>query len=132
MPRMTVGGRTLELNKEQVLRKMHGVEADPIREHLVEIGGTVFPPKQVLAVVTGWDRQSFTTMEAQRVLMKVGLVCRRAGELAEGRAAWIRSAPDPGPATLDDRVAALEAGLVVANEAIAGLTSRIRALEAQD
>jgi hypothetical protein len=29
---------------------------------------TVYPPKQVLATVSGWDRTSFTTMEAQRVL----------------------------------------------------------------
>lgn len=131
MHRMTVGGRTLELDKEQVLRKMRGVLAEPIREHLVEVGGTAFPPKQVLAVVTEWDRQSFTTMEAQRVLTRVGFVCRRAGKLADGQAAWIRSAPDPGPATMDDRIASLEAGLVVANEAIAGLASRIRGLEAQ-
>jgi len=129
---MTVGGRTLELNKEQVLRKMRGVEAEPIREHVVEVGRTVFPPKQVLSVVTGWNRLSFTTMEAQRVLARVGFVCRRAGKLPDGRAGWIRSAPDPGPATLDDRVAALEAGLVVVNEALAGLMSRIRALEVRD
>lgn len=31
-----------------------------------------YPPKQVLAVVTGWERTSYTTMEAQRVLGKIG------------------------------------------------------------
>ncbi|MFJ9785194.1 hypothetical protein ACIRSS_36875 [Amycolatopsis sp. NPDC101161] len=64
---------------------MRNVDPETIREHLVEIGRTVFPPKQVLAVVTGWERTSFTTMEAQRVLTKVGFVCRRAGQAADGR-----------------------------------------------
>jgi len=45
-----------------------GVHPEPIREHLVEMLATVYPPKQVLATVSGWDRTSFTTMEAQRVL----------------------------------------------------------------
>jgi hypothetical protein len=52
-----------------------------------------FPPKQVLAVVTGWDRQSFTAMEAQRVLTTVGSLCRRAGSMAAGAAASVQPTP---------------------------------------
>jgi hypothetical protein len=89
MPKMTVGGRLLELDKETVERKMRDVLADTIQKHVVEIGGTVFPPKQVLAEVTGWERRSFTTAEAQRVLTKVGFICREAGVGADGRAAWV-------------------------------------------
>ena len=132
MPRVTVGGRSFDFDRERIVRKMRGVEPESIREHLVEVGGTKFPPKQVLAVVTGWDRQSFTTMEAQRVLTRVGFVCRRVGDVAKGAAVAAESLPGPGPVAVDIRVAALEAGLVVANQAIASLTSRISALESQD
>lgn len=62
---------------------------EEIRKYVVEVNGTVFPPKQVLAHVTGWERQSFTTMEAQRVLNKLGFTCREAGTLPDGRAAWL-------------------------------------------
>jgi hypothetical protein len=82
---MKVGGRVLNLTMDEVLRKMEGQEPEPIREHLVEMLGTVFPPKQVLATVTGWDRQSFTTMEAQRVLQRIGFTCRRAGQRPDGQ-----------------------------------------------
>lgn len=132
MPRMTVGGRTLDLDQEQVLRKMRGVEPEMIREHLVEVGETVFPPKQVLAVVTGWDRQTFTTMEANRVLARVGLTCRRPGGSAGGRAAWVPVPPDREPPTLEERVTGLEEALIVAQQAIVGLTARIGTLEARD
>ncbi|MEU5782270.1 hypothetical protein [Micromonospora lupini] len=132
MARMTVGGRQLELDKELVLRRMRGEEPETIREHLVEMLGTVFPPKQVLATVTGWDRTSFTTMEAQRVLSKVGFVCRRASNLPDGRAAWVQAGAEPSSKPVEDRIAALEAALTVAQQAIASLVSRIDVLEARD
>jgi tetratricopeptide (TPR) repeat protein len=77
--RMIVGGRELNLSMDEVLTKMRDVRPEPIREHLVEIGDSEFPPKQVLATVTGWDRQSFTTMEANRVLTRLGFECSRIG-----------------------------------------------------
>jgi hypothetical protein len=128
MPRMTVGGRTLDLDQQQVLRAMRDVAPEPLREHLVEIADTQFPPKQVLATVTGWDRQSFTTMEAQRMLNRLGFVCRRAATPAHPAIAATTSPPGP---TMEQRVDALQAGLVVANQAIAALTARITDLEAR-
>lgn len=124
---MTVGGRPFDFDKERIVRKMRRVEPEPIREHLVEVEGRAFPPKQVLAMVTGWERLSFTTMEAQRVLTKVGFVCRRAGDVTASGGAV--STSGLGSGTLDERVTALEAGLVVANQAIAAMTSRIADLE---
>jgi len=131
MARMTVGGRTLDITKDDILEAMRRVEPEPIREHLVEIGKTVYPPKQVLATVTGWERTTFTTMEAQRVLTKVGFVCRRAGHEEDGRAAWITATSSAQPVTIEDRVEALETALVIAHQAIVGLTSRIASLEAR-
>lgn len=135
MARMIVGGRTLDITMEEVAHKMRGVQPEPVREHLVEMLGTVYPPKQVLATVTGWDRQSFTTMEAQRVLNKVGFICRRAGHRPDGQAAYVLQQesdllPEVEPVADDVRIAALETGLAVANQAIANLSARIDALEA--
>lgn len=56
---------------------MRNVEPEPIREHFVVIGEKPFAPKQALAQVTGWDRQTFTTMEAIRVLTRIGFTCQR-------------------------------------------------------
>lgn len=119
--RMVVGGRELNLTANDVLGRMREVEPEPIREHLVEIGDTEFPPKQVLATITGWDRQTFTTMEANRVLTRLGFNCCRIGYQpdAAGR-------EEPSVAR---RLSAMESALAVAQEAIAGLANRVAKLE---
>ena len=129
--RFTVGGRSLELTRQNVEQRMSQVEPEPIREHLVEVDGRVFPPKQVLAVVTDWDRTSYTTMEAQRVLAKLGFPCRRAGQPPEGEKAWVRVESPKTDATrsTEERLAAVEAALSTAQAAIAGLHARVQALE---
>jgi len=135
MVRATVGGRQFDFSKVEIERRMRGVQPEPIREHLVEVLDTVYPPKQVLAAVTGWERTSFTTMEAQRVLSRVGFICRRAGATGDGQRAWvvdqvpdyIRTATEPEAP--DMRLARLEAQLTVAQEAIASLAARVQKLE---
>lgn len=124
---VTVSGRRREITEQEVIGKMRGVEPEPIREHLVEIAGTAYPPKQVLETVTDWNRRSFTSLEAVRVLTSVGFVCRRASES--------RSAPVPGTAGnqhagIEQRVSELEAAVAVAQEAIARLANRVTTLEA--
>lgn len=140
---MKVGGRDFNQTKEDVERGMRGAQPEELRKYLVEVNGQPFPPKQVLAHVTGWERQSFTTMEAQRVLNKLGFDCREAGTLTDGRKAWLPytgKGPSPayhlpGAPAWDeddgdrDRLSVLEAALVTAQEAIAGLSARVRALE---
>ncbi|MCB0962415.1 MAG: hypothetical protein KDA98_03805 [Acidimicrobiales bacterium] len=89
---MKVGGRDFNLTMQEVEARMKGEEAELIQKHMVEVNGQLFPPKQVLGHVTGWPRASFTTMEAQRVLSRIGFDCsqltggprRRAGEFALG------------------------------------------------
>jgi hypothetical protein len=125
MARFVVGGRELDLTMDEVVRSMRDVRPEPIRTHVIEISGTEFPPKQVLEQVTGWDRRSYTTMEANRVLTRLGLPSRRAadepdshGELGTGV-----------PATFARRLSAVEAALSVAQEAIAALRDRVSNLE---
>jgi hypothetical protein len=136
MVHATIGGRPFDFSKGEIERRMRGVQPEPIREHLVEILDTVYPPKQVLATITGWDRTSFTTMEAQRVLSRVGFVCRRAGTVGGGRRAWgLGQASDDEietvaePEVADKRLTRLEAQLTVAQEAIASLAARVQKLE---
>ncbi len=124
---VTVSGRRRDITEQEVIGKMRGVEPEPIREHLVEIAGTAYPPKQVLEKVTDWNRRSFTSLEAVRVLSSVGLACRRASES--------RPVPAPGMAGnqgagIEQRVSELEAALAVAQEAIARLANRVTTLEA--
>jgi hypothetical protein len=127
MARVTVGGREREITKEEVFQKMRGVEPEAVREHLVEIAGTAYPPKQVLETVTDWDRRSFTSLEAVRVLTRVGFVCRRA---SEGQSASVPGAAGNQAAGIERRLYELEAALTVAQEAIARLANRVTTLEA--
>lgn len=75
---MKVGGRSFDLTKQDVEACMRGQEPELIQRHMVEVNGEMFPPKQVLGHVTGWARTSFTTMEAQRVLTRLGFVSAEA------------------------------------------------------
>jgi len=113
--RSVVGGRELNLTADDVIRSMRGVEPDPIREHFVVIGEKLFPPKQALAQITGWDRRSFTTMEATRVLSRLGFVCQRAGQRVDGRPAWVPESKtdleDHGPVTIEQRLSAVGVGV---------------------
>ena len=120
--RMVVGGRELDLTANDVLDKMRNIEPEPIREHLAEIGDKEFPPKQVLAAVTGWDRQTFTTMEANRVLTRLGFNSHRIGYRPDGA---VREELSP----IERRLSAAESALAVAQEAIAGLANRVAKLE---
>ena len=86
MVRSVVGGRVVNLTADEVTRSMRGTEPETIQEHFVVIGDKLFPPKEILAQVTGWDRQTFTTMEAIRVLRRLGF------GLPAGRAAYSMAA----------------------------------------
>jgi hypothetical protein len=77
--RVTVAGRTFLLNRQQVEERVAGVLPEALRDHYVVVGGRRFPPKQVLALVTGLDRADFTTYQARGVLRRLGLVTGRVG-----------------------------------------------------
>jgi hypothetical protein len=106
---------------------MRGVEPEPIREHLVDIEGTAYPPKQVLETATAWDRRSFTSLEAVRVLTRIGFTCRRA---SEGDPAQVPGRAGDQPTGTERRLSELESALAVAQEAIARLANRVTTLEA--
>ncbi|HUA41992.1 MAG TPA: hypothetical protein VMA32_10520 [Streptosporangiaceae bacterium] len=78
MPRMTVSGRTYDLDSRRVEAALQGALPEPIRVHFVVINGRRWPPKQVLAQVTGLDRADFTTHQARRALARLGFPAGRA------------------------------------------------------
>jgi hypothetical protein len=75
---MTISGRAYELDPRRVERALEGELPEPIQEHFVVINGRRWPPKQVLALVTGLDRADFTTHQARRALTRLGFTAARA------------------------------------------------------
>jgi len=125
--RSVVGGRELNLTADDVVRSMRSVAPETIHEHFVLIGDIPFPPKQALAQVTGWDRRSFTTLEATRVLSRLGFDCRRAGGNADGRMAWLPAdnadLEDHIPVTVEQRLSAAGVGVQTVGDLIERLKS---------
>jgi hypothetical protein len=78
MSTMTVSGRKYDLDARRVEEALQRALPEPIREHFVVINGRRWPPKQVLAEVTGLDRADFTTHQARRALTRLGFPAGRA------------------------------------------------------
>ena len=87
MPTMTVSGHQYDLDPRNVEAALDGELPEPIHEHFVVINGRRWPPKQVLALVTGLDRADFTTHQARRALTRLGFPAGRAGHPPAGHPA---------------------------------------------
>jgi hypothetical protein len=79
-----VAGTEFDLSRSSVEHSVEAVEPEPIREHYVVVGGRRYPPKQVLAHVTGLDRADFTTHQARAVLRRLGFGVYRLGVAEPG------------------------------------------------
>lgn len=73
----TINGERHRLTREQVVRVMCSQAPEEIRKHSVEVSGTQYPVKQVLAAATGVDRLDFTSALARRALSRLGFEPRR-------------------------------------------------------
>lgn len=80
--RVTIAGRAFTLDAALVDSRLEGVLPDPLHDHYVAVGGRRYPPKQVVALVTGLDRADFTTHQARRILRRLGFVAGRKPETA--------------------------------------------------
>jgi hypothetical protein len=99
VPTMTVSGHRYELDPHGVQTALEGVLPEPIHEHYVVINGRRWPPKQVLALVTGLDRADFTTHQARRALTRLGFPAARAASSREHHASADRAATASGLAS---------------------------------
>lgn len=77
--RATIARQPYELTSEEVERALRSLDPEPIREHYVIVGGRRFPPKQVIAAVTGLDRSAFISTQARSVLERLGYTVGRLG-----------------------------------------------------
>jgi hypothetical protein len=77
LPTMTVSGHTYDVDAQSVQEALQGALPEPIHEHFVVINGRRWPPKQVLALVTGLDRADFTTHQARGALIRLGFTAAR-------------------------------------------------------
>jgi hypothetical protein len=78
MAHFRIAGEQFELEQSKIEACLGTLLPDPVQEHYVVVKGRRFPPKQVLACVTGLDRADFTTHQARRVLRRLGFVAARA------------------------------------------------------
>ncbi len=67
-----LNGKRFSLSRFQVLDAVKNQIPRRIDKYKVEIDGVEFPPKQVLELLTGLEPMHFTTMDALRVLKKLG------------------------------------------------------------
>jgi len=72
--RFRLAGRQHNIDANLVKERLRGVEPKPADKYIVEIQGRMYPPKQVLAHVLRLPLTSFTTMDANRLLGRLGLV----------------------------------------------------------
>jgi hypothetical protein len=96
---VTVSGHRYELDPHGVQGALEGVLPEPIHEHYVVINGRRWPPKQVLALVTGLDRADFTTHQARRALTRLGFPAARAARSREHHASADQATGASGPAS---------------------------------
>jgi len=70
-------GNSLSVARSDVEQAMRGVVPEPLRSLVVDVGGTLYPVKQVFEAVTGMDRLDFTSATARRHLSKLGFAVSR-------------------------------------------------------
>jgi hypothetical protein len=66
-----VAGTEFSLSREDVERKLKGVEPENLHRVYVELNGKRYPIKQAFAVAAGFIRGGFTTHDAIRVFRKL-------------------------------------------------------------
>jgi len=77
MREVTIRGQKFRLDQGRVRDALAGQLPEPLHEHYVVVDGRRYPPKQVIAAVTGLDRADFTTHQARRILTRLGFAAAR-------------------------------------------------------
>ena len=72
MAKFTIAGKTYSVTADDIIKTMKDKEPEAIRNYYVEIGNIRFPIKQVLSETLGLVKIGFTSMDAYRVLVKLG------------------------------------------------------------
>ena len=67
-----LNGKHYSYSRSQVFAAVKNQAPRRIDKYKVVVGSVEFPPKQILELLTGLEPISFTTMDAQRILKKLG------------------------------------------------------------
>lgn len=67
------------LDRDGVEQAMALVDPDPLVVFYAVVNGRRYPPKQVVAAVTGLERGDFTTHQARSILRRLGFGVQRRG-----------------------------------------------------
>lgn len=81
-----IAGRSFALTAEGIAGLCRDANPEPVRDHFVVVDGRRFPPKQVIALATGVDRNDFTTNQARSILRRLGFATGRARQATPARA----------------------------------------------
>lgn len=73
----TVGGKAFSISREEVERKLRGIQPEPIRQYYAVINEVDYPVKQATEIAAGLLRSGFSTQDAIRVLRKLGFPLRK-------------------------------------------------------
>ena len=82
-----IAGRSFALSRDGIEGLGRDAYPEPIRDHFVVVAGRRFPPKQIIALATGLDRNDFTTNQARSILRRLGFATGRGRDAKAGRAA---------------------------------------------
>jgi hypothetical protein len=94
----TIARHPFDLTREAVESAMRDVPPESLQTHYVVVGRRRYPPKQVIAAVTGLDRSTFISTQARSVLERLGFTVGRVGSPP-------RKSAEPIPVTEgDDRL----------------------------
>lgn len=80
---VTIAGQRVDLSSRALVAAMERAEPEKLRDHFVVVEGQRYPPKQVIAAVTGIDRNDFTTNQARSILRRLGFIVGRVGVVSE-------------------------------------------------
>ena len=82
---VVIAGRSFVLTADGLSDLCRDVYPEPVRDHFVVVAGKRFPPKQVIALATGIDRNDFTTNQARAILRRLGFAVGRSRDAKAAR-----------------------------------------------
>lgn len=129
---VVVAGRSFALSAEAIRRMCRDVYSEPVRDHYVIVDGRKFPPKQIIGLVTGLDRNDFTTNQARAILRRLGFATGRARDskaalTAETAAPYRASSADPLRSYVGKWVGLLGDDVLVAGDTPGEVLAKLRA-----
>lgn len=94
----TIARHPFDLTRHDVETAMRDVRPEALQTHYVVVGRRRYPPKQVIAAVTGLDRSAFISTQARSVLERLGFTVGRTGSAPD------RPVDPAPPSGADDRL----------------------------